>query len=345
MSLRTQRIWVNRIAPASSRIPIRRQPQPGYDALRPTHRDARPGRIAAALERSQRRPSGGWFVIGQSTEVGRNHSLTRTVAGREIALWRTDNGDLRAGPGACPHLGALLDRCPVLDGTLVCRWHGLALGDAGHGDWRPYPAHDDGALIWVRLTRPTGADPAADPPTERPVLPARPSLSESVVAVIARRGACEPADIIANRLDPWHGAWFHPYSFSHLTVDEAASSEDRLVTDVTFRLGRRFGVPVRAEFVSPDPRTIVMRIIDGEGVGSLVETHATPITAPGREPAVTVMTELTVAHSDRRGFAAALALGPLIRPAIRRVARRLWVDDLAYAERRYRLRRRGEFPG
>ncbi|QDP95422.1 Rieske (2Fe-2S) protein [Microlunatus elymi] len=335
----------DRLAPIAARNPIRRRAQPGYDTLLPTYRQARPGRIAAALDRAQRRPSGGWFVIGHSAEVGLSRSRTRTLAGREIVLWRAADGSLRAGPGACPHLGALLDNCPVLDGTLRCRWHGLALGDDGYGDWSPYPARDDGALLWVRLPPPAGVDPAADPPTELPIVPDRPPLEESVTAVITRRGLCEPVDIVANRLDPWHGAWFHPYAFSHLAVDNAASSDDRLVADVTFRLGRRYGVPARAEFVCPDPRTIVMRIIGGEGIGSVVETHATLITAPGVEPAVTVLTELTVAYSERRGFGVVRRFGPLFRPAMRRVAGRLWVDDLAYAERRYRLRRRGNFPG
>ena len=36
-------------------------------------------------------------------------------------------------------------------------------------------------------------------------------------------------------------------------------------------------MPVRAEFACPDARTIVMTIIDGEGAGSVVETHATPL--------------------------------------------------------------------
>jgi hypothetical protein len=41
-------------------------------------------------------------------------------------------------------------------------------------------------------------------------------------------------------------------------------------------------VPVIAEFTSPGPRTIFMRIVDGEGSGSLVETHATPL-GPDRD--------------------------------------------------------------
>jgi hypothetical protein len=58
--------------------------------------------------------------------------------------------------------------------------------------------------------------------TDRPSLPARTPLSESVSAVISKPGICEPEDVIANRLDLWHGSWFHPYAFSHLVVDMMA---------------------------------------------------------------------------------------------------------------------------
>ena len=150
-----------------------------------------------------------------------------------------------------------------------------------------------------------------------------------------------PADIIANRLDPWHGAWLHPYAFSDLTVDEAASSVDRLVLDVSFRLSRWLAVPVRAEFVCPDARTICMTILSGEGAGSVVETHATPVTAPGAHPARTVMTEATIAVSDRPGFAVARRVSRVVAAGIRHTAGMLWVDDLAYAARTYELRRRG----
>ncbi len=42
-------------------------------------------------------------------------------------------------------------------------------------------------------------------------------------------------------------------------------------------IGRITGVPVRAAFTCPDPRTVTMEIVDGEGAGSVVETHATPL--------------------------------------------------------------------
>jgi hypothetical protein len=151
-------------------------------------------------------------------------------------------------------------------------------------------------------------------------------------------GRCEPADVIANRLDPWHGAWFHPYAFSHLRVDDAESTVDRLVVDVTFRLGRTWGVPVRAEFVCPDARSVVMRIVDGEGAGTVVETHATPVGADERGRPLTEVVEATIAFSERPGFAQAQRIAPLLRLGMRHTAMRLWRDDLAYAERRYALR-------
>lgn len=323
------------LAQVRARSPLRVRPEPPLPALTPTWADASVRRIAAALERAQRRDAGGWFVVGRSSDVPdapRAESITRVVAGRELALWRGADGRLHAGPGACPHLGALLDRCPVAGDMVLCRWHGMALADGRHG-YREHPAYDDGVLAWVRL-------PAeGETPTPAPRLPQRPDPERTIAAVYVGRMRCEPADVIANRLDPWHGAWFHPYAFSHLTVDESASDADRLVLDVTFRLGRTFGVPVRASFHTPDSRTIVMTILDGEGTGSVVETHATPLGTDRDGAAVTVLTEATIATSDRLGFRMLRPAARLVRPLIVRTAAGLWRDDQDYAERRYAVRR------
>lgn len=315
------------------RVPIRSLPLPGAGSLQPTWRQAKPARIEAAVNHAQQRNPGGWYVLGSSTALGRARSVVRTVAGREVVLWRDERGGLVAGPGACPHLGAALDRCPVIEGALHCRWHGYRLASCGDSAWRPYPACDDGVLLWVRLD-------VDEPPAAHPTIAARPPLADSIVSVLTVVAACEPRDIIANRLDPWHGAWFHPYAFSHLTVDDVASDESRLTVEVAFRLGRRWGIPVRATFSCPDARTVVMTIVDGEGSGSVVETHATPVGTRADHTPVTMLTEATIAYSDQRGFALARTLSPLLRPAIRAKARQLWVDDLAYAERLYRQRAR-----
>jgi nitrite reductase/ring-hydroxylating ferredoxin subunit len=318
-----------------ARWPLR--PPAGETRPQPTYAGARPALIEAALNRAQGRRSGNWFVLGASRDVRRDRAHGVTVAGTELVAWRDGGGQLLVGPGACPHLGAPLAQAAVDCGELVCRWHGLRLSGRA-GEWRALPAYDDGVLAWVRLDLPGG-----EPPLPAPVLPLRPRLSQSMHAVATLIGVCEPEDIVANRLDPWHGAWFHPYYFSRLSVlsapaESAAEGSDRFVVSVEFRVSPGVGIPVRAEFSCPEPRTVVMRITEGEGAGSVVETHATPLgRGPDGRPR-TAVTEAVIAYSARPGFALARRASPAVRPAIRHAAARLWRDDLAYAERRYALR-------
>lgn len=320
-------------------IPLQVIPKVQWARQRPTYRDAQPALINAALKRAEARPSGNWYVFGASTDVRANRPFGTRVGGLEIVAWRDQQRQLHVGPAACPHLGADLTKGKVDCGSLICPWHGLRLGGGREFGWKPLPAFDDGVLAWVRLDK-FGGEPALD----APVIPARPSGAR--LATVARLdGVCEPSDIIANRLDPWHGAWFHPYSFTQLDVlsapaVDAREDADRFLVAVTFRMGR-LGVPVIAEFTAPEPRTIVMRIVDGEGTGSVVETHATPLgPGPDGRPRTAVI-EAVVAQSDRTGFRRSLRAAPLISPLMRLAATRLWRDDLAYAERLYTLRDRG----
>jgi nitrite reductase/ring-hydroxylating ferredoxin subunit len=306
-----------------------------WAAQEPTYRDAKPAIIDAALQRAQRRATGNWYVFSASRDVRADRPLGTTVAGIEIVAWRDTDGRLCVGPRGCPHLGADLATGIVNGGALICRWHGLALdGDTCEYGWTPFPSYDDGVLAWVRLDTIGG-----EPPLDKPVLPVRPN-GGSLQAVTRLIGVCEPSDIIANRLDPWHGAWFHPYSFTRLKVlTTPTESDDRFLVSVTFRLGR-FGVPVIAEFTSTEARTVVMRIVEGEGLGSTVETHASPVGSASDGLPRAAVIEATIAHSDRLGFKRALRASPVISPLMRYAATRLWRDDIAYAERRYRVRTR-----
>jgi hypothetical protein len=45
-----------------------------------------------------------------------------------------------------------------------------------------------------------------------------------------------------------------------------------------------------------------------------------------------------VAYSDRPGFAHLGKTARVLRPMMRMAAKRLWRDDIAYAERRYEVR-------
>lgn len=299
------------------RPPARRAPEP---PRQPDWQQSDPRWIGQALRRALQLPSGGWHVIDAARAIG-DRPRRYWIDGRELVVWRGAER-LLAAPNACPHLGASLADGTLRDGCLVCPWHGLTLGPAGHRGWRPLPSHDDGVLLWVRL--------AGEPPSPAPYLCARPA--SYLDAVIRMEARCEPQDVLANRLDPWHGTHFHAHSFGRLQVIEQLP--DSITVRVLFRAARRLGVEVDARFHCPDARTIVMTIIDGEGAGSVVETHATPV-----RPGICAITEATLASSDRFGFRLARRAARLVRGRMQAAARRLWVEDAAYAERRYALRR------
>jgi hypothetical protein len=316
--------------------PMKVLPKISWAQQVPTYQQAEPALIDAALQRAHRRPTGNWYVFAASTDVRGDRPFGTSVAGLEIVAWRDEEGGLHVGPAACPHLGADLATGTVECGGLICPWHGLRLSGGREFGWKPLPAHDDGVLVWVRLDAIGGEEP-----TDAPVLAVRPT-GPQLAAVTRLEGACEPRDIIANRLDPWHGAWFHPYSFAQLEVlsappVDADEDADIFTVAVTFHLGR-VGMPVITAFSVPEPRTVVMHIVEGEGVGSVVETHATPIgPGPDGRPRTAVI-EAVIAASGRTGFQLSLLGAPLLRPLMKLGAARLWRDDLAYAERRYALR-------
>jgi isorenieratene synthase len=289
---------------------------------RPDYEQSNPAWIARALRHAQALPGGGWYVVDASAAIAAR-PRRYLVRERALVVWR-DAAGIVAAPEACPHLGASLADACVQRGRLVCPWHGLLLGREGHGGWKPLRGHDDGVLFWVRFDD----EPAV---TAAPVLPVRPH--DPLAAVVRVEAACEPRDVIANRLDPWHGVHFHPHSFARLRVVE--QDERAITVRVAYRVLGWVAVEVDARFHCPDPRTIVMTIVGGEGEGSLVETHATPL-----EPGRTAVVEATLATSERPGFAAARALAPALRPFMRWAARRLWFEDAAYAERLYALRAR-----
>lgn len=281
---------------------------------------ARVPSIQASVEKARALPSGGWYVVDATRRITERPSFY-WIEGQEVVAWRT-GGRVRLAPNSCPHMGAPLSAGRSERGELVCPWHGLRLGERGQGRWQLYEAHDDGVLTWIRMGPP-------DPAVPLPVLAPRPVHAlDSVIRMVAE---AEPQDVIANRLDPWHGAHFHPHSFARLRV---LSDKDGVLTlRVAFRVLGPLCVEVDATFHCPEPNTIVMTIVDGDGRGSVVETHATPMV-----PGCSAIVEATLATSDRPGFGLVIKAASLLRPLVQRTARRLWVEDSAYAERTRYLR-------
>ena len=77
---------------AASAVPIQNVPTVPHEHLRSTWKQARPGRIRASFDVAQSQDPGGWYVVGRSGDVGTSRSVTRMIAGREIVLWRDEDG-------------------------------------------------------------------------------------------------------------------------------------------------------------------------------------------------------------------------------------------------------------
>ena len=299
---------------------------------------ANPAAIALSLAHARSKPSGGWLVLDASrTLLHLRKPRKYWIDGQELVVWASGDGGrsrITVAPAPCPHMGADLSTAKVNDdGCLVCPWHGLVLSPEGLREppWEPVRTFDDGVLLWVQL------DPGAAGATASPFLPERPATF--IDGVIRKIATCEPRDVISNRLDPWHGTHFHPYAFHDLVVTDA--TEEGLDLEVSYQITPKHVVRVGARFDCPEPNTIVMTITSGEGTGSVVETHATPLqhSTPLHGPS-TAIVEATLATSERSGFVKACRGASLARPLIKLLAGRLWRDDATYAERTYEMRTR-----
>ena len=287
------------------------------EAKKTDWQQARPQHINQVLKRARKLVSGGWYVIG-ATRTLEEQPRFIYINGHELSVWRK-GGKTLAVINRCPHMGAPLSEGVIRDGALTCPWHGLRIGEGEHGTF--LHTHEDGVLSWVRFNTVEDID--------QPVLPVRPK--QYIEGVIQFPARCDPEDIIANRLDPWHGVHFHPHSFARLKVID--NVDDVLTVRVVFRAFKSFGLEVDCTFHCPEPNTIVMTIVEGAGKGSVVETHATPVC-----PGWTTVTEATLATSDHAQFSKAIRYADRIRPRIEKRAKALWAEDRAYAERRYYLR-------
>ena len=112
-----------------------------------------------------------WYVAAMSNEID-DKPLGRKICGEPIVFFRGPDGAVAAVEDFCPHRGAPLSLGRVVEGRLVCGYHGLEMGCDGKAVAMPgqrvrgfppiknYPAREKYGFIWVWPGDPALADPA-----------------------------------------------------------------------------------------------------------------------------------------------------------------------------------------
>lgn len=186
--------------------------------------------IAAA----ERPAASSWYGIARSKELRRGAVLRRSLAGREIVVFRGESGAPAAVGAYCPHLGAHLGRGGRVEGdSIVCPFHRFRFDGAGtcvatgYGTKPPQSARLDSwpvceragfVLAWF------GA--AGEPPTWG--VPEPDHAGWTGVWTRSFEIAGHPQDTVENSVDYGHLPYIHDYRNPRLR--EAPKADGPLFT-------------------------------------------------------------------------------------------------------------------
>jgi phenylpropionate dioxygenase-like ring-hydroxylating dioxygenase large terminal subunit len=174
-----------------------------------------------------------WYVAGWTHEVG--HSLKALkILGENIVMYRSADGEVAALEDACPHRKLPLSMGSLVNGRIVCGYHGLTFDQRGAcvaaptqgriptgATVRRYPTKDRYGFVWIWMGDPAMADentiidiPQYDDPAW-----GRTKGGDMPIA-------CNYLYIVDNLLDPAHVAWVHVGSFAGARTDDTPLSID-----------------------------------------------------------------------------------------------------------------------
>jgi nitrite reductase/ring-hydroxylating ferredoxin subunit len=140
-----------------------------------------------------------WFAVSASAEVPPGHVAQTQLLGQELVLWRSAAGAINAWENRCPHRGVRLSLGSCAGEELRCQYHAwrFATGSGqcthipSHPSQKPastirpqvFPVFEDGAFVWVNLTREAVA---AQPATVTPDTALRSLFTSAPVATISQ---------------------------------------------------------------------------------------------------------------------------------------------------------------
>ena len=170
-----------------------------------------------------------WYVAAMPHEID-DKPLGRKICGEPMVFFRGPDGAVAAVEDFCPHRGAPLSLGRVIEGKLVCGYHGLEMGCDGKTVAMPgqrvrgfppikaYPAVEKYGFVWVWPGDRARADPAAIhhlPWADNP---------HSAYGGGLYHVQCDYRLMIDNLMDLTHETYVHATSIGQKEIDEAAPS-------------------------------------------------------------------------------------------------------------------------
>ena len=166
-----------------------------------------------------------WYVACTPAEID-DKPLGRTICKQPIVFYRGGDGTVAALEDFCPHRGAPLSLGRVIEGKLVCGYHGLEMGCDGKTIAMPgqrvrafpairsYPVIERHGFVWVWPGDAALADPAAIPACEWADSPDW-AYGGGLFHI-----ACDYRLMVDNLMDLTHETYVHATSIGQKEIDE-----------------------------------------------------------------------------------------------------------------------------
>jgi vanillate O-demethylase monooxygenase subunit len=174
-------------------------------------------------------PKNAWYVACTPEEID-GRPLGRKICNEAIVFFRGAQGEVAAQEDFCPHRGAPLSLGSVVEGRLVCGYHGLELGCDGKPVAMPgqrvrgfpcnrvYPVVERHGFIWVWPGEAALADPERIPRLDWADSPHW-TFGGGVYHI-----KCDYRLMIDNLMDLTHEKYVHSTSIGQKELDEALPS-------------------------------------------------------------------------------------------------------------------------